>query len=507
MLWGNFCTVVISVLQIAGLIVALLMHKGKIKWGKEWTKYLILVLAIVFVFLNFSSYSWFESAEATIQENANVPVSAAECIGKNKTDVINNLRRAGFRNVHEETIADLEIADAAKDGVVEAISINGVSDFKGNEEFKKDAKVVVTYHTYKCVSMPFASKDIKNMEENEIYEALKEIGFISIETEEVFDLDPDTTDAECEYGLSINGTSVFEKNAEFPINAEVTIVTHRVYDKYTVTISVDFLSSIFFDLYDVEMNVDGNKEVLKHGEDGVYTYQMPSGKYTVTFRNVDSTSVKGTAEFELYEDMEIGYQISCYSEEVKVEELYTEKKSAVGENEAYVPCAEDACYDKNYQEILSTFKDAGFTNIKTEILYDIVWGFTEEGAVESVSINGNENFKKGDIFLKDAPIVITYHMKEEDDPNKEVEATKHTIETPNNEGPLYYTTNNYEQACEGNCGVFAYKSKGGVYDIYWIVDFEDGYIYKLLRVMAKTLATDWQLKKDILTLQSNLRII
>ena len=228
MLWGNFCTVVISVLQIAGLIVALLMHKGKIKWGKEWTKYLILVLAIVFVFLNFSSYSWFESAEATIQENANVPVSAAECIGKNKTDVINNLRRAGFRNVHEETIADLEIADAAKDGVVEAISINGVSDFKGNEEFKKDAKVVVTYHTYKCVSMPFASKDIKNMEENEIYEALKEIGFISIETEEVFDLDPDTTDAECEYGLSINGTSVFEKNAEFPINAEVTIVTHRV---------------------------------------------------------------------------------------------------------------------------------------------------------------------------------------------------------------------------------------------------------------------------------------
>ena len=59
-------------------------------------------------------------------------------------------------------------------------------------------------------------------------------------------------------------------------------------------------------------------------------------------------------------------------------------------------------------------------------LYDIVIGWTEEGEVDSVSVDGNTEFEQGDIFKKDAAIVITYHMKKEDDPNKSAES-----ETPN----------------------------------------------------------------------------
>lgn len=29
----------------------------------------------------------------------------------------------------------------------------------------------------------------------------------------------------------------------------------------------------------------------------------------------------------------------------------------------------------------------------------------------------------------------------------------------------------------GNSGVYAYKSKGGDYEEYWIIDFDDGYLY------------------------------
>ena len=70
--------------------------------------------------------------------------------------------------------------------------------------------------------------------------------------------------------------------------------------------------------------------------------------------------------------------------------------------------------------------EAGFTNISFEILYDIVFGWTEEGEVDSVSVGGKTEFAQGDIFKKDVAIVITYHMPEEDDPNKPVES-----ETPN----------------------------------------------------------------------------
>lgn len=81
--------------------------------------------------------------------------------------------------------------------------------------------------------------------------------------------------------------------------------------------------------------------------------------------------------------------------------------------------------------IQKKLKASGFTNISTKILYDIVWGWTYEGEVDSVSIDGNTDFEKGDAFSKDAPIIITYHMKEEDDPQKSAEEAE-SMETEEN---------------------------------------------------------------------------
>lgn len=43
--------------------------------------------------------------------------------------------------------------------------------------------------------------------------------------------------------------------------------------------------------------------------------------------------------------------------------------------------------------------------------------------------------------------------------------------------PVFYSTNDYETAKKGNTGVFSYKNKGGSYDVYWIIDFNEGYVY------------------------------
>lgn len=40
-----------------------------------------------------------------------------------------------------------------------------------------------------------------------------------------------------------------------------------------------------------------------------------------------------------------------------------------------------------------------------------------------------------------------------------------------------YTTNDYETAKDGNTGVYSYKRSGSNYDIYLIIDFDEGYIY------------------------------
>lgn len=73
----------------------------------------------------------------------------------------------------------------------------------------------------------------------------------------------------------------------------------------------------------------------------------------------------------------------------------------------------------NYEEVIDAFEDAGFTNIKTEIEYDIVTGWlTEDGEVKSVTINGDKKFDSNDKYRLDAEIIITYHTLAKNKPKK-----------------------------------------------------------------------------------------
>lgn len=43
--------------------------------------------------------------------------------------------------------------------------------------------------------------------------------------------------------------------------------------------------------------------------------------------------------------------------------------------------------------------------------------------------------------------------------------------------PVFYSTNTIDTVDNGNSGVYSYRSKGDSYDIYWIIDFDEGYVY------------------------------
>ncbi len=67
---------------------------------------------------------------------------------------------------------------------------------------------------------------------------------------------------------------------------------------------------------------------------------------------------------------------------------------------------------KNYKDLEKLFKDAGFTNVKTEATADLKFGvLAKEGAVSGVSIDGRAAFRKSNIFSADAEIIITYRVK------------------------------------------------------------------------------------------------
>ncbi|WP_034449378.1 hypothetical protein [Butyrivibrio sp. AE2032] len=70
---------------------------------------------------------------------------------------------------------------------------------------------------------------------------------------------------------------------------------------------------------------------------------------------------------------------------------------------------------KKYQEVKLAFEKLGFDNIEFKRNDDALGLIFEEGSVESVTINGKSDFKKGDVFCHDAKIVITVHTKKDNE--------------------------------------------------------------------------------------------
>lgn len=73
----------------------------------------------------------------------------------------------------------------------------------------------------------------------------------------------------------------------------------------------------------------------------------------------------------------------------------------------------------NYEDVVAEFESAGFANIQLVVKYDIITGWlTDDGEVESVTVNGEKRFTEEKLFRPDAEIIITYHTLKK---NKEAE--------------------------------------------------------------------------------------
>lgn len=324
------------------------------------------------------------------------------------------------------------------------------------------------------VAAPYGAAECLEQDYTTIQAAFYAAGFTNIEAEKVEDLQATDVDkVNTIDAISVGGKTDFTKEQEFQSDDEVLIRYHG-YAKCNVKIHVDFVPNLIFSKYDVNLLLNGIEEgTLTHGEDQDFEFSIDPGEYTLTFERAESSSVKGEVTLTVDCDIEASYKIACSSDKVSVETLYVDRLTELADGEVKLDVAASEYKHKNYEDVAAALKMLGFTNIKYEVLYDIVLGWTDDGEVESVSIADKTDFNRGDVFPADAEIVITYHMPEDDDPNK----TTETIPAEDDNRPVFYSTNDYETAKQGNSGVFSYKSTGGSYDIYWIIDFDEGYVY------------------------------
>lgn len=83
------------------------------------------------------------------------------------------------------------------------------------------------------------------------------------------------------------------------------------------------------------------------------------------------------------------------------------------ENEIAIPVSSSSYEGDNYKQVIQELENVGFSNIQTSEKPDLVTGWiTKDGDVDRVSINGDYDFDEGDIFPKDATVVVTYHTFE-----------------------------------------------------------------------------------------------
>lgn len=402
------------------------------------------------------------------------PSSAEDYIGVNFETVVSELQNSGFQNIQTQEIMDLTSSSTLQDGDVGTVSIDGETAFDADCKFKKDVPIIVTYHTIKKVEIPLSSQDLQSYDYLEIADLFSEAGFSCVTAKEVFDLDPETTTLSFQNEVLLHGKSIFDGNSALPFDAPIVVTCHKPYETYEINILVDFIPNLIFNRYDIHFLVDGDEHgFMQHGKDGSYTFTLKNGSHVLSFVSADSDSVKGEFTLDVDSNIDASFKISCGSDKVNVETIYIDYHETLAPDEAKTMSDKYGLIGKNYETVVETLNSWGFTNIKTQPQYDIVWGFTETGSVANVTIRQTDDYRRGTIFKKNDEVIVNYHLPESDDPTKPSE--NETSESKEN--PVFYSTNTYEIAQKGNTGVFSYKSSGSSYDIYWIIDFDAGYVY------------------------------
>ena len=244
-----------------------------------------------------------------------------------------------------------------------------------------------------------------------------------------------------------------------------------VVENNNVEFEIDFVENLILNKYDVKLSIYDQEVNLPHGENKTFNLELPDGKHRLKFTGDGMVEY---VDLQVKGNTRVKYQISCHTDEIKVIELEIEYLD-VSNNDSNKTDSDDTkteentkivisknssdFINENYKEVEKELKSLGFKNIKISKKETTDKNNINENVAE-ITIAGKD-FDANSEFDENSEVNITYwYLKEE--PKKE---------------SVSYSTNDKDSVKDGNKGIYAYKSRGGQYDIYWIIDFDAGYVY------------------------------
>ncbi len=257
---------------------------------------------------------------------------------------------------------------------------------------------------------------------------------------------------------------------------EVIIPDHQIY------IDIDFEENLFLATYDVEVYIDDiGIGTIKHGKNLTYLTSVKEGPHTVIFYKATDNGVSSKKQIKVLDDTTYRFLIHSNRSSIDIKE-YEESSGIIGNELSMINVV-----GLNFAEAKKQLESAGFVNINYKTTNgDIIWN---DGAWLVLS----QNLDSGALVDKNAEIILTCEKPQTPEPTSKPassstpttgsEAASASVDSDDagKTGTAYYhSSTQTDIAKKGNTGVFAYCTIGGPYEIYIIIDFDEGYIYRFL---------------------------
>ena len=191
-------------------------------YKRHWLAILIVLCLLVGSGFGYKKY-------VEYQKSIQIGYSSVELIGSDHSSVLSLLEESGFTNIHESPIYDLKIVDQSKEGIVTEVSVEGDNSFTSTSRYPYDARITITYHLVKDITVPLSSKAAKKLDYQELERQFRDAGFINIKTDADYDLLTGwiTKEGSVE-SVSVDGKTSFSEYDSFRPDVEVIITYHAL---------------------------------------------------------------------------------------------------------------------------------------------------------------------------------------------------------------------------------------------------------------------------------------
>ena len=341
---GRIFAGIISVLQIAIIVVAILMKKGTIKTPKTWIPLVAIILSFVLVVpyfslfgirtSDFAKYDW---NEIVLSDLVAKPTSAYGVIEHNS--------ESGFE-IEVKNISPKEFLAYIEDCKAKGFTVDAEKSERHFEAYNKDGyKLSIDYDESKKLmdisveaEKEFGTLKWSDSEMAKLIPIPKSgVGEIISDSEDSFSVyvgettldDYNAYVAECEKnGFAVDtqkeekhfyakNSSAYALTVDYKGNNVIYINVDE--PDFYVDIEVECVENLIFSKYDVDVYIDDWSEgTVEHGKTETFSTILSRGSHEFKFVSAEDDELTGEIKFDIYQDEQLKVKISCSSSGITV---------------------------------------------------------------------------------------------------------------------------------------------------------------------------------------------